>query len=151
LVIALSNCFKQDTADTHIFTAPVGSDTPINTIGDVKANLGKFVRAVLQQPDLTQRGTVVSAVIAQTTLGGWVDDWSKATGKSVMYLKVSMEDYQRLWGGFGVVEGANLAYFEEYGSTSWASVDDTVLTKKELGLESEAFVGVKECLRTIYR
>lgn len=140
----------QETANTHIFTAPVGPGTVINTIGDARANLGTFVRAALQQPSLTMGGRVVSAVTAQMTLGGWLEMWERATGKSVVFLKISQEDYERLWGGFGVVEGANLRYYEEYGQSAWSSAGDALLSVAELGLGDERFVGVDDCLRAMY-
>ena len=117
----------------------------------MKANLGKFIRATLQRPDLTLRGRVVSAVIAQTSTGGLLQDWSKVTGNSSTYLKVRQEDYERLWGGFGQVEGANLMYYEEFGVNSWSSDVDMVLTAQDLGLAEEQFVGVEECLKNVLR
>ena len=147
LSIYADSCI-QETADTYILTSPVGPDTPINTIGDVKANLGKFIRATLERPDLTLPGHVVSAVIGPTSTGGLLKDWSKATGKSAIYLQVSAEAYEQLWGGFGVVEGANLRYFEEYGEGSWGSSEDIILTAQDLGLGEENFVGVEEFVRS---
>jgi len=97
---------------------------------------------------LTKGGRYVSAVIAKTSFGGVLEDWSKATGKPSAYLQVSSEAYERLWGAFGAVEGANLRYFEEYGKLSWDISGETVLTARDLGLSEKNFVGVKAFVKS---
>lgn len=74
-----------------------------------------------------------------------LDDWSEAAGKEANYIEISLETYDRLWPGWGVVEGEYLKYSEEFGERAWPL--EGVLTAKDLGIDIGKMKGVLETLK----
>ncbi|KAK4499320.1 hypothetical protein PRZ48_009833 [Zasmidium cellare] len=132
------------TSGTYAQFAPVLGTTPITSIGDT-TNIGPFVIAALQQPSKTLPGKYVSATIENTSMRKLLDDWSEASEKEAIYIEVSMETYDRLWPGWGLVEGEYLKFSAEFGERAWPM--EGVLTGRDLGVEVGGMKGVLGTLR----
>lgn len=122
------------------------ASTPVNTIGDTRANVGKFVQAILQRREITLPGRYVSGVVETTTLGSLLESWSMVTGKEAVYIEVDMETYDALWPGWAAVEGANLQLFYQYGDKSW-STEGGLIGAEELGLDVRKMDRVEDAVR----
>ncbi|KAE9373352.1 putative NmrA-like family domain-containing protein 1 [Stipitochalara longipes BDJ] len=127
----------------HIWLQPVPASTPAFTIGDHAANVGHFVHAIIQQPNLTLNGQYVFATTETTTLGRLLEYWSEATGKEAEYVQISLEEYDRLWPKWGLEVGQDLKCWAEFGAESWGS--EKWIGREELGLGQE-LVGFREAL-----
>ena len=132
----------------YVQLAPAHADTPIQSIGDPKTNIGKFVRAVLRRPEQTLPGRYVSVVSEQTSLRKLLKTWSDVLGKEATFVQVSPEDYNRLWPGWGNDMGPMFQYYDEYGIDAW-NLEDGILTAQDLGVKPEELVSVEDCLRGI--
>ena len=79
---------------------------------DVTGDTGKFVGAILAEPDKYQGETFCAA----TALYSWEEitaTMSKATGKAVVYRQMSVEEYKKSFPFDAVVDG--IGYVEEFG------------------------------------
>ncbi|KAK9244292.1 hypothetical protein V1506DRAFT_578785 [Lipomyces tetrasporus] len=127
----------------HIWLQPAPPSTPVFTIGDHTINIGHFVHAIIQQPNLTLSGKYVFATTETTTMGKLLDHWSEITGKETEYLQISLEEYDRLWPMWGMEVGRDLRCWDEFGAESWGS--EKWMGREELGLGHE-LVGFREAL-----
>ena len=130
----------------YIQLSATDADVPIKSIGDVSKNIGFFTSAILAKPELT-KARFVLAYTNETTIGGLLETWSKATGKPSVFVKVSLEDYNRVWPAWGLEMGVMMKFWEEAGDNSWSGED--FLTRKELGLEGVKFASVEETFKAM--
>jgi hypothetical protein len=134
------------TAGQYVQLAATGPDVPIKSIGDVTKNIGFFTSAILAKPELT-KGRFVLADVEDTTYGEMLKTWSKATGKPSVFVQVSLEDYDKVWPNWGQELGVMMKAWEELGDKSWSGED--YLTKKELLIDGEKFVGIEETFKSL--
>ena len=138
----------KESAGKYVQLLPVGPDTHVALAGDVDTNTGLFVRSILEQPSLTLSRRVIQ-VTDVLSKGDMLRAWGRATGHDglVELLKIPIEDYERLYPGWGFEMGNMLKYFDWMGEwkRSW-DVDDNVVTAKALGIEDRV-VGFEEGLK----
>ena len=131
----------------YVQLSVTGPDVPIKSIGDVTKNIGVFTSAILAQPKLTH-GRFVLAYTEETTIGGMLKTWSKATGKPSVFVQVkSLEEYDAVWPNWGNEMGVMMQLWEEVGDKSWSG--ESVLTKDDLGIQNEKFVGIEETFKSM--
>lgn len=131
----------------HIQLAPASADVPIHTIRNPRTNLGRFVLAALEQPEKTLPGRYVLAAVEQTTTGKLLEDWSKVTGNKAVYVQTSVDDYDRIWPGWGRAEGLMFQYYDEFGEEAWSAEGGVIIKARDLGIPIETMDGVKDTLR----
>lgn len=110
---------------------PVGADVPIASIGDPRTNIGPFVLGILQHPEKTLHGRFVLAATEEGSMTKFLAAWSEVTGKHAVFVKCSKAEYERLWPGWGTVEGDMLEFYDNFGSQVAAS-EDVILTAGDL-------------------
>ncbi|KAH9208166.1 hypothetical protein DL95DRAFT_373584 [Leptodontidium sp. 2 PMI_412] len=132
----------------YIQLGPVPPSLPISSVGDISTNVGVFTSAILAQPSLT-KGKYVLASMEETTLGKMLEMWSNATGKPSVYLQVvDAQAYDSLWPTWGREMELMLKYWDDVDSkVAWGG--DENLTKFDLGLKDEDFVGVQEAFKKL--
>jgi hypothetical protein len=131
----------------YVQLSAAGPDVLIKSIGDVTKNIGVFTSAILAQPELTH-GRFVLAYIEETTSGEMLKTWSKATGKPSVFVQVkSLEEYDAVWPNWGNEMGVMMQFWEEAGEKSWSG--ESVLTKEDLGIQNEKFVGIEETFKSM--
>lgn len=113
---------------------PVSKSMPIISMGDTKINAGIYVLAILSQPQLTLPGKYVVTDTEPTTAGELLEIWSKAAGKQVEYVRVSLEEYDAIWPKWGMELGIMFQFWDDVRERSWSS-DERILTKKDLKVE----------------
>lgn len=86
---ALKPIFVPD-AGKYLQLQSIPEDTPMAFIGNTRANLGAFVRAILDQPVRTRGGRTVFVYNGMTTLGG-LQMWAKAHGVKAQYVQIPKE------------------------------------------------------------
>jgi hypothetical protein len=133
----------EQSSGKHVWLQPVPPTTPVFSIGDHTINIGHFVHAIIQQPELTTGGKYVFATTETTTLGEYLECWGEISGKKTEYVQVSFEAYDRLWPMWGLEVGKDLGCWAEFGAESWGS--EKWIGKEELGLGSE-LVGFPQAL-----
>lgn len=137
------------TAGKYVQFASYSPQTPIETIGDVQANIGPFVSAILAQPDKTRNGAIVKAAIKEITAGDLLQAWATARGKQAAFVRTDVSTYDSLWPMWAEEVGVMMRFWDEYRDTSWSHSGQDVLTKEDLGIESKAFVPLEESLRKL--
>ncbi|KAH0536619.1 hypothetical protein FGG08_006530 [Glutinoglossum americanum] len=130
----------------HVQIQPSPPNVPIYSIGDAKANVGIFVRSILNQPGLTL-GKFVLAYTESLTVGQLLENWSAATGKPSVYVQTSLEDFDRVWPMWGHEMGIMMKFWEEAQDKSWSG-EEGILTKESLSIK-DAFAGSKKAFESI--
>ncbi|KAI1080983.1 hypothetical protein F5B20DRAFT_538100 [Whalleya microplaca] len=122
------------TAHSYVQFTTHPPDTPIYTIGDVRRNLGPFVKPILEQPDKT-KGNIVMAHVEVVTAEESLQIWAKVKGVKAISVPVSVELLHALWGKYADVLGVMWRYWAAVGDKSWSANGKTVLTKDDLGVQ----------------
>ncbi|KAJ0427127.1 hypothetical protein BJY00DRAFT_8727 [Aspergillus carlsbadensis] len=133
-------------------TAP---STPIPFLGDEKTNAGLFVRAILEQPHLTQsaNGRIVSSALDYRPLAQVTEAFSKHQGIQTRCVTLAKEDYAALWPVWGDVLHLSHLYFELLGTRSFSVLstgeggEGEVLTRQDLGVQG--LVGADEAFERV--
>ena len=88
------------------------------------------------------------AYIEKSTTGDLLKLWSKATGKPSVYVEAkNLEEYDSIWPNWGREMGVMMQLWEEVGEKSWSG--ESVLTKEDLGIQNEKFVGIEETFKSM--
>jgi len=69
------------------------------------------------------------------------------TGKKTAYVQTSLEDFSALWPGWGLEMGVMMKVWSDVRERSWSG--EELLTKEDLGIEGEKFVGIKAAYEEI--
>ena len=139
----------QETASSYVQMAPAPSDVPLFTIGDPKANIGRFIIEALSHPEVSLPGRTVHVAIEETSNAKLLAAWSQATGKRAIYVQTTIESYDALWPGWGVVEGLMFQFYDEFRGKPWMPEGERMIMAADLGIKVEDMVGVQEALQGI--
>ncbi|KAH0557153.1 hypothetical protein GP486_005054 [Trichoglossum hirsutum] len=129
----------------HVQIQPTPPSVPILTIGDAKANIGAFVRAILSQPKITLQKTVL-AYVESLTIGELLENWSAGTGKPSVYVQTSLEEFDQVWPMWGREMGVMMKYWEEAKEKSWSG--EEIVRPNDLGVK-DGLVGSTEAFSRI--
>jgi len=135
------------TSGQHIQIHSTPASVPIKSIGDARANIGLFVKAIFQQPKLTLPGKYVLAHVEDTTAGKMLQAWADAQGKKSQYLQTDKETYYSIWPKWAEEMGLMMQFWNEFQEESWSG-EDGILTKEELGIHA-GLVGLKEAFAVL--
>jgi hypothetical protein len=127
--------------------APAPGDVPIYTIGDPRVNIGKFVLAALARPDISLPGRGLHVAIEETSNVELLEAWSEVTGKNATYVQTTVESYDALWPGWGMVEGRMFQFYDEFRGVPWMLEGEKMLMAIDLGLDVKEMSGVREALQ----
>jgi hypothetical protein len=130
----------------YIQLSPAASSTPIHTIGDTRANVGAFVVAILRRPEVSLRKFVL-AKVATATAGDVLAAWSRATGHTAEFVRVTLEEFDRLWPVWGQEMGVMMEFWDAATERSWSGGD--IVGAEELGVNVEELVGLEEAFKRI--
>ncbi|KAE9363124.1 NAD(P)-binding protein [Stipitochalara longipes BDJ] len=130
----------------YVQLQPTPADVPMLSIGDAGVNVGIFALSILTQPQLTH-GRYVRGSIESTTAGGFLEIFTKATGKPSAYVQTaSLEEFDNVWPNWGREMGLMMMFFDEYrGEKAWVGED--YLTQKDLGITT-GLVSIHDALKT---
>jgi hypothetical protein len=127
--------------------SPSPASTPILSIGDISSNLGIFTNAILAHSETTHGKTVLASV-EETTVGGLLETWGKATGKATRFIEIkNLEELDALYPNWGKEMGGMMVWWGEIRDGAWKG--ENVLTKSDLGLDGEKWVGIEAAYRKI--
>ncbi|KAJ5783769.1 uncharacterized protein N7518_009446 [Penicillium psychrosexuale] len=127
----LPNQFK--TTGKSVQLLPIAEDTPITILGATKINLGIYVLAILQQPQITLPAKEI------------LKPWSEVSGTPAEYASISLDHYDNLWPKWGREVGLMLQFWDYARERSW--VADDVVIKEDLSITG--LVGMKEVFAEI--
>jgi len=137
------------TAGKFIQLANYAPDTPITTIGDVTVNIGKFVQAIVAQPEKTAHGAIVQAASEDgVPAEGMLQRWATAKGVKAQQVRVDGAAFREVWPLWAEEMGVMMEFWDEYREKSWTEVGKTIVTAKDLGVEGfqtldEGFKGLE--------
>ncbi|KAF5007495.1 hypothetical protein FDECE_6183 [Fusarium decemcellulare] len=132
----------------RVFMLPTPKTTGIGISGDMTVTPGIWVRQILANPTLTL-GKYASVEIEYLTYAEMVKIWSKVTGKRVVYLEVTPEEYEEFWGLVGNEFSLQLK-FNSFIGPNWTNlVKDKFVTKEQLRIKPSEAVGFRETLELL--
>jgi hypothetical protein len=134
------------TAGKYIQVGVTSADTPLDSMGDARVNIGLFAKAAFDQPEKTTGGRAVLAYAEKATIGSTLDAWAIYQDKTAQYVKVNDEAYSALWPGWAEEMIVMMRYYEEYHEKSFGGVSK-ILTKDELGLTN--LVGMEKSFASL--
>jgi len=134
------------TSGKYVLLQPTPPTTKVLSVGDQTKNVGPFVVAIANKPELTLPGKFVLAETEWTTNGAILETWGKITGKETEYVEIGLEEYDRLWPQWGQEMGSMMKLWEEYGDQSWTG--EEFLTREGLGI-TEPLVGLEKTFETL--
>lgn len=134
------------TSGKYLQLSPAAASTPIHTIGDTRANVGAFVTAILRHPEISLKKFVL-AKTATLTAAEVLATWSRATGHAAEYVRVSLEEFDRLWPVWGQEMGIMMKFWDEAKEKSWSG--ENIVGAEELGVKVEELVGLEEAFKGI--
>lgn len=136
-----------ETAGAWVQIQTQDPDTPVLTIGDVRANAGRFVEAIVEQRARTG-GKVVLAEVERTTSGRLLQSWADAKGVRAVYAKVDVAVHRALWPVWSEEVGSMIQAWEFLKEKSWLGAHgEEVLTKEDLGVTG--LVGLDESYKSL--
>lgn len=100
----------------------------------------------MQHPEKTLNGRFVLTATEMASMNKFLAAWSGVTGEETQFVQCSMEDFERLWPGWGKVEGDMLTLYNDFGSKIAGSQKD-ILTGSDLGVDLSQAVSVIESIR----
>lgn len=121
---------------SYIQLLGVSPSTKVPLLGDEKANPGLFVRAILDRPDLTLPAKAVAGVVEHLTFSEVARAYGAARGMKVRCLQIAKAEYEELWPVLGELMNLSHSYLELMDGKGFSSVDEDVLSKGDLGVES---------------
>jgi hypothetical protein len=136
------NFFKS--SGKYLQISPAAPSTPIHTIADTRANVGPFVMAILRAPRVSL-GKFVLAKTETLSAADVLAAWSRATGHAAEYVEVSLEDFDKVWPGWGREMGMMMAFWDEAKEKSWSG--ESIIGAEELGVDVGALVGLEETFK----
>jgi uncharacterized protein YbjT (DUF2867 family) len=137
------------TAGRYVQFVSHAPDTVISTIGDVRANIGPFVRAILDRPEQTRNGAIVRADIETLTSDGLLQRWAEVQGKKAISVRTDVGTYEALWPVWAEEMGVMMRFWDEFGDRSWTEAGQEVLTREDLGLGDGEFVGLASSFKEL--
>ena len=137
------------TAGKYVQFATHSPNTPITTIGDVSANVGPFVEAIVAQPGITRNGAIVQASIGETTADALLQTWAKVNDKEALIARTDVDTYNAMWPLWAAEMGVMMRFWDEYKEKSWTAPGKTVLTRKELAIDETRFVQLEEAFKGV--
>ncbi|RDW84104.1 NmrA/HSCARG family protein [Aspergillus mulundensis] len=137
LQIASMRPYWIETAQKYVQFTTYDPQLIIPFIGDVK-NLTPFIEAIVSSPaEKVKNGALVIASIAQWTAEKWVVEWARARGKEAQLVRISREDYDKLWPWPRWAEEFALMmdYFQFVPPHDWIEPGVKVLTAQDLDVQ----------------
>lgn len=122
-------------AGTYAWLLPSPPSMQLSSVGDHRVNVGIMVRGILSNPAKTLRGKYVLGRVEILTSQQYLDLWAKVTGKTAQFIRISYEDYYKLYPNWGEEMGRMLKLWEEVGEKSWSGQE--LITPEEIGVQGE--------------
>ena len=113
--------------------------------GNINANTGYIVEAILSKPDVSLPKKYVVMVTEHRNYLDVLKAWEKVTGKSAVYVQVADEVFKSLWGIYGSELVSQFHFSEEYGDWNSFKSKEEVVPMDKLGLSGK-LVGLEESL-----
>ncbi|KAI6914434.1 hypothetical protein KC334_g699 [Hortaea werneckii] len=124
-----------------VWMQPSPADACLPICGDVKVNLGTYVRAALDYPEKSH-GKYVNVRTDRMTFTEILKIWSSATGKHAQYIPVSIEAFESLWGPYG--REMALQYFSGELWPDWDELEPSKMcSRADLLIADEDLVNLK--------
>jgi hypothetical protein len=117
--------------------------------GNVRKNVGIFVKAIIARPEVSLPGKVVQVAMGYMTYPELLATWSKVTGKKATYVHCTREEFEGLYPATGLELALQYVFLENMGSATSSDVDPDVVDGIELGIQQHQLVGVEETLREV--
>ncbi|THW13254.1 hypothetical protein D6D19_08883 [Aureobasidium pullulans] len=138
----------QNAHGSHVFIQPANPSLHFPFAGDVSHNVGIFVSAILNRPDISLPAKYAFMYTSQGTFQDYLQAWINVTGRKTVFVPTSLESYEQMWGPFGKEIGLMFKAF--------AGVDDwtvpygaDVVTAVDLGIPEDTLIDLQPALQKV--
>ena len=131
----------------YVWPQPTPATALLPLTGDVTHNVGVFVRAILSHPAKTH-GKYLCVKTETLTFQQILSIWSEVSGKEAVYIEVNFEEFEKLWGVFGV-EMAMQYKFGEVAEGDWEILmreKGLLVQPQEVGIEKGDLTDLRQTL-----
>lgn len=120
---------------------PISAYAQFPFAGDESANVGTFVKAIFEHPEITISKRVVGAA-EFLSAKAWTECLERALetrgkGSRIVFVEASLDEYEKLWGPMGLEIGLMFKYFEGVAKGKWKKERGSLLFAKDLGIEGQ--------------
>ncbi|KAI5198318.1 hypothetical protein E4T39_06873 [Aureobasidium subglaciale] len=138
----------QNAHGSHIYIQPADPSLHLPFAGDISHNVGIFVSAILNRPEISLPAKYAFLYTSQGTFQDYLQAWINVTGRKTVFVSTSLESYEQMWGPFGKEIGLMFKAF--------AGVDDwtvpygaDVVTAVDLGIPEDTLVDLQPALQKV--
>ncbi|KAL4887105.1 hypothetical protein BJY04DRAFT_177308 [Aspergillus karnatakaensis] len=125
----------------------VPPSTLVPLLGDEKINPGLFVKAILEQPQKTLPGKIVSGVDETRPFNEVLAWFAAVHGIEARSVQILSADYVKMWPVLGETADLTNQYLSLMDGKGFSSVEEEVLTKEDLDVKG--LVGTAEALKSV--
>ncbi|KAJ5760455.1 hypothetical protein N7520_007611 [Penicillium odoratum] len=114
-------------AGKYIQLSTADPSTPIWSLGDHRTNVGIFIRAIVKNPPNTGGTFIRCFAELHPSLDDYLAAWGRASGLapspgSTMVVKISLDEYSKLWPGWGEEMGLMMDLWGVLKYNSWGGL-----------------------------
>ncbi|KAK3071329.1 hypothetical protein LTR53_008834 [Teratosphaeriaceae sp. CCFEE 6253] len=135
------------TSGKDVWLSPVSAEAELVSIGSQQHNVGVFVRAILDHPQLTLPARYVMAEAERTTLGEVIELYAKLTGRPTQYVRIDAAAFNDLFPGWAAITQM-LQLWEIHGVRSFAKHGVIPLTAEDLAIDKRDLVMTEAAMRS---
>jgi hypothetical protein len=133
--------FELPMSGKWVWMQPSSGEAKLPICGDVGVNLGRYVVAALEHPEVS-RGKYIYVRTDRLSFTEILKVWSEVSGKDATYVPISVEGFEALWGPGGKEMGAQ--YFSGELWDDWNTLKPNVVcTSEDLGVRPEELVDLR--------
>ncbi|KAF9875430.1 hscarg dehydrogenase [Colletotrichum karsti] len=121
---------------SYVWLQPSKPDALLPIAGDLSRNAGVVVEGILEAGEKAF-GKVAVVVTDYVKMTDLVKIWGEVTGKNGIFVEVTDDAMQQLWGNLGAEFGSQLRWSEHYPSWHDLVPSDKLLSLGELGVENK--------------
>ena len=131
----------------YIWIQPSRADALLPVSGNLSVNLGVFAVAALAHPDKT-RGRYINVRSEVLTFEEILSVWAEVAGKEAVYVPVTKEKFEGVWGPAGEEMALQYAFGESCGD--WESMKkEKICQPEEMGITRDQLVDLRGHLTTL--
>lgn len=131
----------------YIWIQPSAASALLPVSGNLSVNLGVFAVAALTHPDKT-RGRYINVRSEILTFEDILQVWSEVAGKQAVYVPISKQQFEKVWGPAGEEMALQYEFGESHGD--WESMrKDQVCQPEEMGITQDQLVDLRGHLTSL--
>lgn len=127
----------------QVMPTPATATIPVS--GDIRVTPGLYARQIIAHPEKT-KGRYVDVSPEVLTFGKMLEIYGEVTGRQTVYLEITPESFEQVWGPAGKEMADQFTYGEQF-KEGWGAPNS--VSKEELGIKDDEWPGMKQTLESL--